>query len=301
MRSRLFSAKRALEHSGQVFGRYSLARVGDLDAGHIAFRRPAQGYGAAGWGVAHGVGDEVREHGIYVGRDLSEQAYALPLRLRLEARDGVGDHVVQRGFFEREFQHPGVYPGELEEVVDEAAKVFEFAAGGREVASLGLRIFGDAIREGLYEGPGRGERCSQVVGDGGDEVAPRLLHLSLSLRRPLHRPRHPVEVGGEPRDLIVSFDLNLRAELTADYTLRSGTHALDAARQRHGVEEAEADGEDRGEGQHREQQGQVVARDEHRPRAGEHHPEQEEATDQAGPYELRPHAAETAEHDGTDE
>jgi hypothetical protein len=44
-----------------------------------------------------------------------------------------------------------------------------------------------------------------------------------------------------------------------------------------------------------------VTRDEHGPRAGQQHPEEQQAADQAGPDELRPHAAETPEHDGTDE
>ena len=44
-----------------------------------------------------------------------------------------------------------------------------------------------------------------------------------------------------------------------------------------------------------------MSRDEHGPRAGQHHPEEQEATDQAGSHELRPHAAETSEHGGADE
>ena len=103
------------------------------------FGRRAQGYGAVCRGVAEGVGDEVvehalepgrvREHGVYVAYNLSNQAHAALIGLRLEAGDGVGDQVVQRGFFEAELQHPCVYPGELEEVVHEAAQVRELAAG----------------------------------------------------------------------------------------------------------------------------------------------------------------------------
>src|SRR5215204_866756 len=108
--SGLFAAERAFEDSGQVLGGDALARVGYLDAHHASFRRRAEGHGAVKRGVAQGVGDEVvehalqprrvREHRVYLAGDLPEQAYASSIRLRLEARDGVGDQVVQRGLFE---------------------------------------------------------------------------------------------------------------------------------------------------------------------------------------------------------
>ena len=80
---------------------------------------------------------------------------------------------MQRGFFQRELQQPSIYPGELEEVVDQAAQVRKFVAGRGEVAAFGLRVGGDAVGEGFDQGPRRGERGAQVVGDGGNEVAPR--------------------------------------------------------------------------------------------------------------------------------
>lgn len=91
----LFAAEGAFEDAWEVFRRYALACVGDLDLRHVTFRLRAQGYGTVRWGVTEGVRDQVvehalesgwvREHGIYVTGDLSEQAYALPFGLRLEA------------------------------------------------------------------------------------------------------------------------------------------------------------------------------------------------------------------------
>ena len=72
--------------------------------------------------------------------------------------------------------------------------------------------------------------------------------------------------------------------------------ALYAVRHRGGTEQAEAYRENSGEEQHRQHDHEVVARDEHRPGPGQHHPQQEEAADQSGPHELGPDAAETAEH-----
>src|SRR5215211_1330029 len=76
---------------------------------------------------------------------------------------------------------------------------------------------------------------------------------------------------------------------------------LDAARQRPRAQQAEADREGRRESQHRQEQREVVSRDEHGSRAGQHHPEEQEAADQICPDKLRPHAAETPEHGGADE
>ncbi len=98
----------------------------------------------------------------------------------------------------------------------------------------------------------------------------------------------------------MAFYLHLRLELAARDPGRTLPYPLDAACQRHRVEQSEADREDSREGQHRQQEREVVSRDKHSPRAREHHPEEQEATDQAGSHELRPHAAETPEHGGTD-
>ncbi len=90
---------------------------------------------------------------------------------------------MERSHFQGEVQHPRVYTGELEEIVHEAAPVRKLAAGRGEVALLRFPIGGDTVGDGFDEGPRGGERRAQVVGDGGYEVAPRLLHLALVLRR----------------------------------------------------------------------------------------------------------------------
>jgi hypothetical protein len=139
------------------------------------------------------------------------------------------------------------------------------------------------------------------VGDGGNEFASCLFHLALALRRVFQGSRHAVEIVGQPGDLVVAIDTNLRAQLTSCDPFRPGPHALDAAGQRHRVEQGETDREGRREGQHRQEQREVMSRDEHGPRACEHHPEEQEAPDQACPHELRPHAAESPEYGGADE
>jgi hypothetical protein len=42
-------------------------------------------------------------------------------------------------------KQPRIYPGELEEVVDETTKVLQLAAGRGQVAAFGLRVRGDAV------------------------------------------------------------------------------------------------------------------------------------------------------------
>jgi hypothetical protein len=209
------------------------------------------------------------------------------LGLGLEAGDGVGDQVVQGGLFEGELQNAGVYAGEFEEVVHEAAQVLELQAGGREVALPGLLVGGDAVGDGFDQGPRGGQGRAQIVRDGGYEVAAHLLHLALS--RFLERPRHVVEVLGETCDLVVAFYRHLRLELAAGDAGRALPYPLYAACQRHRVEQAEAYREDRREGQHRQQEREVVSRDEHGPSTRQHHPEEQEAPDQTSPHELRPH------------
>jgi hypothetical protein len=59
-----FGAERAFEDTRQVFGDYTLARVGDLDPCLLPFARRSQGYGAICRGMAQGVGDEVVEYAL---------------------------------------------------------------------------------------------------------------------------------------------------------------------------------------------------------------------------------------------
>jgi hypothetical protein len=67
------------------------------------------------------------------------------------------------------------------------------------------------------------------VGDGGDELTTCLFHLALALRRALQCPRHAVEIVGQPGDLVVAIDPDLRAEFAPCNPLRSRPHPLDAA------------------------------------------------------------------------
>jgi hypothetical protein len=105
----LLALVRALEDARQVIGGDTFAGVGDLDLNYFALGYRAQSHGAISGGVAEGVGDQIVEdalelgrahqHGVHAFGDLPDESHASTLGLWVEAREGVGDQVVQRGFF----------------------------------------------------------------------------------------------------------------------------------------------------------------------------------------------------------
>ncbi len=86
---------------------------------------------------------------------------------------------MERGCFQVQAQHTGVDLHEVEEVVDEPAEVYELPAGRGEIAFFGLLVRDDTIGYCFDEGEYGRERRTQVVGDGGDQVAAGLLYLAL--------------------------------------------------------------------------------------------------------------------------
>src|SRR5215207_11265898 len=298
--------ERALEDARQIFGHYALPGVGYLDPHQGLLRFGPQYDRAVGRRVAERVAHEVVEHAlqpgrvrenrVYAVRDLPDEAHALALRLVPEAGQGVGYQVAQRGFFQVQPQGAGVDPGELEEVVYKPSELLELAPGRVEIAGLRPWVLDDAVGDSLDQGARRGQGCAKVVRDGGDEIPPGSLCLSLARRRLCQVLRHAVEVFGEPRELVAALDQNLGVEVPTGEPRRPSPQLIDAPGQRCRPVEAEPHRQQRGEEQHRQQDRAVVLGDEHRPRTGEHHPEQQEAADEACAHEVSSHAPEACQH-----
>ena len=100
----LLALVRALEDARQVVGGDTFAGAGDRALNYFALGHRAQGHGAFGGGVAEGVGDQIVEdalelgrahhHGVHAFGDLPDESHASTLGLWVEVREGVGDQVV---------------------------------------------------------------------------------------------------------------------------------------------------------------------------------------------------------------
>ena len=88
--------------------------------------------------------------------------------------------------------HPGLEPGQLEQVGDEPAQALGLGEGAVEVLGVGRH---DPVREVLQHGDHRGQRRAQLVRDGGDQVA------ALGVDQG-QVAGHLVEDRGQPADLV---------------------------------------------------------------------------------------------------
>ena len=93
---------------------------------------------------------------------------------------------------------PGVDPGQLEEVVDHPHHPVDL---GADLAVVARRVVGHPVLERLGHRAQPGQRRAQVVGDPGDQLAPRLLEPLLAVARLGQPLAGPGQLVGERREL----------------------------------------------------------------------------------------------------
>ena len=135
---------------------------------------------------------------VHVGAERDAAGVGLRLELSQRGRDERRDgHLLQ---LERE--HPGVDPGQLEEVVDQRRERAHLLAQRREVVVGG----GEAVLDRLEHRLHRRDRGAEVVARPGDELPARVEEL-------LERGGHGVEGRGELRDLPGALDRGPRRQI----------------------------------------------------------------------------------------
>jgi hypothetical protein len=250
-----------------------------VEDGGALVRRGLDADGAAHRGVADGVVQEVVEGaaafagGHVGGRERGEvvdHGHVLEVRGGAGPGERVGDGVAQVHLLAAEPERSAVDPGEFEQVVDEDREPLGVGADLRVVPLDGRVVVDHAVVEGLGHGADRRQRCPQVVGDPGDELAPGGFEGALASPGLLQPPRDVGEFPGEGREFAGAGDGGgAPLAVAVDHGAGVGADLLgsgaDVVTELPGGAEGDAGGDD----EDHEQQDEVVEGDEHRERGGD--------------------------------
>ena len=187
--------------------------------------------------------------------------------VRAHGLDGLLDELVQRDPLHRPPDLSGLEAGELEQVVHQVRERRDMGGHLTPVAR-GRLVVGDPVFDGLGQQPQRRQRSSEVMRDGGDQVAPgrvRRVALRLAGRQAV---RHPLGRSGQPRQLVVGPGGDLEVACTLADRGHTRAHGLDVAHHPGGQDGCRVRRQAAGEHQQHGHGQRVVCRHEHEQRDG---------------------------------
>ena len=234
-RSRGVDAVEALEQARQRLGRDADSGVGDahLDRAVVTVRLDA--HLASLGGESDSVVDEVEDHLVHalgvgldrreiVGHVAAHVDVAIGAR-HLDLRHHLRHQRAERDLLAAQRHLARLELREIEQLLHEAAE--SLGLRQHHLEDLGVRLL-DAVEQVLQVRPDRGDRRLELVGDVGDQVAPRCLE-ELELRA------HAVEGDRELSDLVARVRVDAGRVVAGLHATRSLGHV--AQRLRHAAGE----------------------------------------------------------------